>query len=136
MAQRAKFVIQHVGIYMIVVNVFQVGTVLFEQDQKIRVVRVVVYQMFRYPPVRQTEIEAINVRVATHRKIFSHRILLVAYHIIKDKNRIWTRLTRWNDVSVVGERKVADFVDRRKQIFEISILWLLQRFRIDVHVLE
>ena len=118
---------------MIVVNVFQIDTVLFEQDQK---VRVVAYQMFRYPGVRLPEIEAVNVRVATHRKVFSHRILLVACHVIKDKNRIWTRLTRWNDVAVVGERKVADFVDRRKQIFEISILWLLQRFRIDVHVLE
>ena len=94
---------------MIVVNVFQVGTVLFEQDQK---VRVVAYQMFRYPCERLTEIEAVNVRVTTHRKVFSHCILLVTCHVIKDKNRIWARLTRWNDVAVVGERKVADFVDR------------------------
>ena len=46
---------------MIVLNVFQVGTVLFEQDQQ---VRVVAYQMFRYPRVRLTEIEAVDVRVA------------------------------------------------------------------------
>ena len=118
---------------MIVVNVFQVGTVLFKQDQK---VRVVTYQMFRYPRVRLTEIEAVDVRVATHRKVFSHRILLITCNVIKDKNRIWTRLARWNDVAVVGERKIADFVDRCKQIFEISILWLLQRFRVDVHVFK
>jgi len=74
--------------------------------------------------------------MTTHRKVFSHRILLVAYHVIKDKNRNWTRLTLWNNVAVVGEHKVADFVDRCKQIFEISILWLLQQFRMDVHVLE
>ena len=67
---------------MIVVNVFQVGTVLFEQDQQ---VRVVTYQMFRYPRVCLTEIEAVDVRVATHRKVFSHRILLVTCHVIKDK---------------------------------------------------
>jgi len=45
-AQRAKFVVRHVDIHMIV-NVFQVSTVLFEEDQK---VRVVAYQIFRYPP--------------------------------------------------------------------------------------
>ena len=90
--------------------------------------------MFRYLCVRLTEVEAVNVRMAAHREVYSHRILLVACHVIKDKNRIWARLTRWNDV--VGERIVVDFVDRRKQIFWISILWLFQRFRIDVHVLE
>jgi len=72
-----------------IVNMFQVGTVLFEQDQQ---VRVITYKIFRYPRVRLTEIEA--VRVATYRKVFSHRILLVACHVIKDKNRIWTRLAR------------------------------------------
>ena len=48
------------------------------------------YQMFRYPRVRLTEIEVVNVRVAAHRKVFFDRILLVACHVIKDKNRIWT----------------------------------------------
>jgi len=52
--------------------------------------------------------------MVAHRKVFSHRILLVACYIIKDKNRIWTRLAWWNDIAVVGERKVADLVDRRK----------------------
>jgi len=43
---------------MIIVNVcFKVGTVLFEQDQK---VRVVAYQIFRYPRIRLTEIEAVG----------------------------------------------------------------------------
>ncbi|KYQ48102.1 hypothetical protein ALC60_12864 [Trachymyrmex zeteki] len=46
------------------------------------------------------------------------------------------RFAQLNDVAVVGKRKVTDFVDRRQQIFEISIPWLLQRFRVDVHVLE
>jgi len=69
-AQRAKFVVRH----RIIVNVFQVSTVLFEQDQKIHVVA---YHMFRYPGVRLTEIEAVDVRVATHRKVFSQRILLI-----------------------------------------------------------
>jgi len=64
---------------VIVVNVFQVGTILFEQ------VRVVAYQMFRYSCVRLTEIEAVNVRVAAHRKVFSHRILLVACTLSKIK---------------------------------------------------
>ena len=40
-----------------------------EQDQKIRVVA---YQIFRYPRVRLTGIEAIDIRVTTHRKIFSY----------------------------------------------------------------
>jgi len=70
--------------------------------------------MFRYPHVRLTEIEAVNVRMAAHRKVFSHPILLVACYVIKDKNRIWAHLARWNDIAVVGERKVADFVDRCK----------------------
>ena len=71
-----------------------------------------------------------------HRKVFFYRLLLVACYVVKNKNRIWARLARWNDIAVVGERKVADFVDRRKQIFEISILWLLQRFCVDVHILK
>ena len=49
-AQRAKFVVRHVGIHMIIVNVFQIDIVLFEQDQKIRVVA---YQMFRISYVRR-----------------------------------------------------------------------------------
>ena len=57
--------------------------------------------------------ETVNVRVTTHRKIFSHRILLVACHVIKDKNKIWTRLARWNDIAV-GKRKIVDFVDINK----------------------
>jgi len=73
----------NVNVHMI--NVFQVGTVLFEQDQK---VRVVAYQMFKYPHIRLTEIEAVDVRVATHRKVLSHCILLVTCYIIKDKNKI------------------------------------------------
>ena len=92
---------------MIVVNVFQVSTILFEQDQQ---VRVIAYQIFRYSRIRLAEIEAINV-AWRHRKIFSHRILLVACYVIKDKNRIWARLARWNDIAVIGERKVADFID-------------------------
>jgi len=59
---------------MIIVNVFQVGTVLFEQDQ----IRVVAYQMFRYSHIRLTEIETIDIRMASHRKVFSHCILFVA----------------------------------------------------------
>jgi len=46
--------------------------------------------------------------------------VLVACHIIKDKNRenkdknrIWTRLAQWNDVTVIEERKVTDFVDNK-----------------------
>jgi len=52
--------------------------------------------------------------VAAYRKVFSHRILFVACYVIKDKNGIWARLARWNDIAVVEERKIADFVDRRK----------------------
>jgi len=68
---------------------FQIGTILFEQDQQ---VRIVAYQMFRYPRVCLTEIEAINVCVTVHRKVFSYRILLISCNVIKDKNRIWARL--------------------------------------------
>jgi len=71
---------------------FQVGTILFEQDQQIRVIA---YQMFRYPCICLTEIEAVNVRMAAHQEVFSHRILFVACHIIKDKNRIWAHLAWW-----------------------------------------
>jgi len=107
-----------------------IGTVLFIDP--ITESAIVTYKMFRYSRVRLTEIEAVDVRVAAHREIFSHRILLVACHVIKDKNRIWARLARWNNVADVGERKEADFVNS-KQIFEILILRLLQRFWIDVY---
>jgi len=42
-------------------------------------------------------------RVAALRKIF---ITFCLSHVIKDKNRIWTRIARWIDVAVVGKRKV------------------------------
>jgi len=90
--------------------------------------------MFRYPRVCLTQIEAVNVEWRPIEKYSLTASCLS--HVIKDKNRIWARLARWNDIAVVGERKVADFVDRRKQIFEISILWLLQRFCVDVHILK
>ena len=100
--QQTKFIVRHVGIHVIVVNVFQIGIILFEQKQQ---VRVVAYQMFRYPRVRLTEIEAVNVRVAAHRKVFSHRILLVAYYVIQDKNRIWARLVRWTTSLLLENEK-------------------------------
>ena len=81
----------HVGIHVIVVNIFQVSTILFERNQQICVV---VYQMFRYLRVRLTEIKT-DVCVAAHREIFSYHILLVACHVINDKNRIWPPLVRW-----------------------------------------
>jgi len=87
---------------------FQVGSILFEQDQQ---VRVVAYHMFRYSRVRLTAIEAVNIRVTAHRKVFSHRILLVAFYIII---KIEFGRARWNDITVVGEHKVADFIDRHK----------------------
>ena len=43
---------------MIVVNVFRVDTILFEQDQQ---VRVVVNQMFRYPRVCLIKKEVVDV---------------------------------------------------------------------------
>jgi len=52
---------------------------------------------FKYSRIRLTEIE-VDVRMANHRKVlmviekFSHCILLIACHVIEDKNRIWTRL--------------------------------------------
>jgi len=57
----------------------------------------------------RVDVKAIDVRVATHRIVFSHRILLVTCHVIKDKNRIWTLL---GGIAIVGKRKIADFVDR------------------------
>jgi len=109
-AQCAKLI---VGVYMIVV--FQVGTVF--SRYRLRQVCVVMYKICLgphvCPHVRLTEIEAgdrrSDVRVVIYRKVFSHRILLVACHVIKDKNRIWTRL-RWNDVAVIEERKVIIFI--------------------------
>jgi len=95
---------------MIVVNVFQVGTILFEQDQQ---VRIVAYQMLRYPRVRLTEIKAVNVRVVAHRKVFSPRILLVACYVVKDKNRKFGRASLSGTTSLLLEN-VKYFVDRRK----------------------
>jgi len=88
--QQTKFIVRYVGIHVIIVNVFQVDTILFEQDQQ---VRVVTYQMFRYLRVRLTEIEAVNIRMPRHQRK-------------KEFGRA--------SVAVVGKRKIADFVDRRK----------------------
>jgi len=52
MKQQIKFVVRHVGIHVIVVNMFQVGTNLFEQDQQIRIIA---YQMFRYHRIYLTK---------------------------------------------------------------------------------
>jgi len=69
------------------------------------------------------------------KNILSFRL---AYRIPRHRRRrlIWTRLARWNDVTIIGERKVADFINRCQQILQISIFRLLQRFRVLVHVFE
>jgi len=86
---------------------FQVDTILFEQDQQ---VRVVAYQMFRYSRVRLTEIEAVNGRDPSKSILSPHP---ACRYVIKDKNRIWVCLARWNDIAV-AEHKVANFIDRHK----------------------
>ena len=56
--------------------------------------------------------EAVDVRMATHREIFSHDILLVACHIkdILSKIKIKFGRSLERDIAV---SKVADFVDKR-----------------------
>ena len=55
---------------------------------------------------------------------------------MKDKDGIRKRLGRWNDVAVIGEYKITNFLDQCYQIRQVSIFRLLQRFRVHVHVLE
>jgi len=62
-AQRAKIIVRHIGVHVIVVHMFQVSGILFKQDQQ---VRVVAYQMFGYSRVRLTKIKTVDVRVSTH----------------------------------------------------------------------
>lgn len=92
--------------------------------------------MLGYLGVRLTEIETVDARVSAHCKVLSYRILLIARHVIKDKNGIRKRLARWNDFAIIRERKIANFIYRCQQIFQISIFRLLKRFRIYVHVLK
>ena len=65
--------------------------------------------MLRYFCVRLTEVEAVDVRMSSHCKV-SYRILLVACHVIKDKDGI--RKHWWNDVAIIEEYKIAEFLDR------------------------
>ena len=65
--QQTKFIVRHVGIHDRCKRVLSwYNHIIFEQDQQ---VCVVAYQMFRYPRVRLTEIEAVNVRVAASKSI-------------------------------------------------------------------
>jgi len=52
-----------------------------------------------------TQIKAVNVRVLTHRKVLSDRVLLVACHIIEDKNGIWKCLVRWYSLLLENIKK-------------------------------
>jgi len=107
---------------------FQIGTVLFEQDQKIRVVA---YQMFRYPHVRLTEIEAIDVRVATHRKVLFHCILLVTCHVIKNKNKIWRASLAETSSLLLEKVKPISSINVNK----FSTYWfLMQRCNVDATI--
>jgi len=83
--------------------VFQIDTILFKQDLQICVVA---YKMFQYLRMRLTKIEAIDVRVSTHCKVFSYIVLFVIRNIIKNENRIWKCLARWN--AVIGKCKVTN----------------------------
>ena len=67
--------------------------------------------MLRYLCVRLPEIEVVDVRVLSHCKILSYRVLLATCHAIKDKDEIRKRLAWWNDVVVIEECKIADFLD-------------------------
>ena len=83
--QFAEILVRYVDIYMVIIYMFQIGTILFEQDQPICIIT---YKMLRYLCIRLTEIETVDVRVSIHRKVFSDRVLLVACYVIEDKNGI------------------------------------------------
>jgi len=74
---------------MVIVYMFQIDSILFEQDQQICIIA---YEMLWYLCIRLTQIEAVDVRVTTHRKVLSDRVLFVTCHTIEDKNGIWKRL--------------------------------------------
>jgi len=93
---------------MIIVYMFHIDTVLFEQDQQIYIIA---YKILRYLCVRLTQIEAVDVRVSTHRKVFSDRGLLVTCHVIEDKNGIWKRLVRWYYI-IIRECKIINFFNQ------------------------
>jgi len=105
-----EILVGHVGVYVIVVHMFQIDTILFEKNQEICVVA---YKMLWYLCICLTEIKRIDIRVSTHWKVLSYRVLLVAGHV-KDKDRIWKRLTRWYDVTVIKIFKITSFFYRRK----------------------
>jgi len=77
----------------------------FKQDLQICVVA---YKMFWYLRMRLTEIKAIDVRVSTHCKVISYIVLFIICNVIKNENRIWKCLARWNDVAVIGKCKITN----------------------------
>ena len=82
---------------------------MFEQDQQICIIA---YKMLRYLCVRLTQIEAVDVRVSTHRKVLFDRVLFVACYVIEDKNGIWKRLVRWYYIVIIGKCKITNFFNR------------------------
>jgi len=83
---------------IVIVHAFQIGTILFEQDQQIFIFA---YKMLRYLWwVCLTKIEAVDVRVS-HCKVLSYLASLACY-VIKDKDGIRKRLAIFrNDVAVI-----------------------------------
>ena len=74
--------------------------------------------------------------MTTHGEVFTYRVLFVARHVVENEDRIGPSVSRWDDLSIVRVGKVFDSIDERQYLLEISILWLMQRFRVHVHVLK
>ena len=81
----------HVGINVVVIDVFKIYIVLSKDHQQINIVA---HQMFRNLRVRLTQIETINVLVSTHAVESSNIVLFLASYIIKYDDRIGTSICR------------------------------------------
>jgi len=99
-----EILVGYVGVYVIIVHVFQVDTILFEKNQEICVVA---YKMLWYLCICLTEIKAVACRPIEKYSLITY--LLVACHIIKDKDGIRKHLVQWYDVTVIRVCKIINF---------------------------
>jgi len=118
---------------MIVVYVSQIQVILFKNNKKISIIS---NKMLGYARICLTEIETVYQPMSPHTKIGAYMILFLASYI-KDDEGVGASFIGGNDLFMIVKCKVANtLLDWFQKSLQKHVFWLIQRFGIDVDILE
>ena len=93
-------------------------------------------KMLGYTRICLTEIETVYQPMSPHTKIGAYMVLFLASYIIKDDEGVGASFIGGNDLFMIVKCKVANTLDEFQKSLQKHVFWLIQRFGIDVDILE